>query len=79
MSAFRFFTDAHGYVCGGYANTHARSSETWRPPKDEHGLTGVEIQWHGAPFEHITTQHGIEYVNGAPVWASDLHAEDKAA
>lgn len=29
MTAFRLYLDAQGYVCGGYADTSARSSETW--------------------------------------------------
>ena len=33
MSAFRFYTDAQGHICGGHALTGTLSSETWRVPE----------------------------------------------
>ncbi|RTL04097.1 MAG: hypothetical protein EKK62_17020 [Acidimicrobiia bacterium] len=48
MSAFVFYTDVAGHVCGGTADTTSRSSETWKlkacpvRPLDE---CGVDIAW----------------------------------
>lgn len=48
MSAFRFYLDAEGYVCGGRAVTDALSDETWRLtacPVRSLEETGVAICW----------------------------------
>ena len=70
MTAFRFRLDANGYVCNGTADMHSRSDETWRPPKDVHGISGITIQWPSEPWDHIATQNGIDYdQHGLPQWA----------
>ena len=33
MSAFTFYTDAEGHVCGGHGVVGELSSETWRIPR----------------------------------------------
>ena len=56
MSAFQFFVDRDGHVCGGYADTHSRSDETWRLtacPVRSLEETGVTLQWpDGEPWSH---------------------------
>ena len=48
MSAFRFYTDAQGHICGGHALTGTLSSETWRLtacPVRSLEECGVSIAW----------------------------------
>ena len=56
MSAFRFLADRDGNICGGSAIVGVLSSETWKIPKacPVRSLEecGVEIAWHGEPFDH---------------------------
>ena len=55
MSAFRFYTDGDGLICGGFALVGALSSETWRLtacPVKSLEECGVEIQWPGEVWTH---------------------------
>ena len=58
MTAFRFYVDAQGRICGGEAVCGQRSDEAWRLtacPVRSLEECGVEIHWPGEvwTYDHI--------------------------
>lgn len=50
------------------------------PAPEDSALAGGDIAWpNGERWSHLTDVYGIDYVNGAPVWAYDLLPEERAA
>ena len=66
MSAFRFYTDREGLICGGTAIVGALSSETWKLtacPVKSLEECGVEIHWPGAMWTHDHIAQVLPNVN----------------